>query len=133
MATYITRQQKAVLACIAAHREQSVTAAALVDELRGLGEQVGLATVYRQLEKLERQGHVHKVLTEEGAYYQYCPHEEREDCFLLKCERCGRIVHVDCAHLAPLYRHLEQEHHFAINPRRTMFYGRCAACGEAEE
>ncbi|MBQ1804557.1 MAG: transcriptional repressor, partial [Oscillospiraceae bacterium] len=60
MATYITKQQKAVLTCIASHREQCVTAAELVEELRSSGEQVGLATVYRQLEKLERQGHVHK-------------------------------------------------------------------------
>lgn len=132
MATYITKQQKAVLACIAAHSEQCVTAAELVEELRSSGEQVGLATVYRQLEKLERQGHVHKVLTEEGAYYQYCDRDEGGDCFLLKCERCGRIVHVDCGRLAPLYQHLEQEHHFAINPRRTMLYGLCAACREAE-
>ena len=88
------------------------------------------ATVYRQLEKLERQGSVHKVTTDEGAYYQFCTHGCASDCCLFKCERCGRIVHLDCHQLAPLYEHLEHEHGFSINPRKTMFYGLCRECQE---
>lgn len=129
---YITKQQRAVLRCIEAHRDACVSAQALADELRAGGEPVGVATVYRQLDKLERRGSIHKVLTEDGAFYQFCPAGEQGDCFLLKCERCGHIVHVDCERLAPLYRHLEEEHGFAVDPRRTMLYGVCAACREAE-
>ena len=40
---------------------------------------------------------------------------------------------VDCSHLAPLYRHLEEEHGFSIDPRRTLFYGVCRRCREAAE
>lgn len=131
--TYRTRQQQAVLSCIEAHRDETLSAQRLADELRAQGEAVGIATVYRQLEKLEKQGCVHKVLTEEGAFYRYCSGGgEADGCFLLKCERCGRIEHVDCRQLSPLYEHLEQEHHFHINPRRTMLYGCCARCAEAE-
>lgn len=130
MATYITKQQRAVLACIAAHRGECVSANTLLDELRRGGESVGLATVYRQLERLEHQGHVHKAVTEEGAFYRYCEHEACGECLLLKCERCGRIVHLDCHQLAPLYEHLEHEHGFSINPRKTMFYGLCSECQE---
>lgn len=130
MATYITKQQQAVLACIASHRGECVSANLLLDELRRGGESIGLATVYRQLEKLERQGHIHKAVTEEGAYYRYCEHDERGDCFLLKCEKCGRIEHVDCHRLAPLYEHLEHQHRFAVDPRRTMLYGLCEQCQE---
>jgi len=133
MATYITKQQKAVLECIAGHQEECVSANELLDELRASGESVGMATVYRQLEKLEKQGHIHKVMTEEGAFYRFCEHDESGDCFLLKCEKCGKIEHIDCEKLSPLYAHLEQEHHFAINPHRTMLYGECAQCREAEK
>ena len=132
MATYITKQQKAVLECIAQHHDECVSVNDLLKQLRRRGEAVGVATVYRQLEKLEKQGHIHKVLTEEGAYYRYCEHDEDGDCFLLKCESCGRITHIDCEQLSPLYRHFEHEHRFAINPRRTMLYGECAACREAK-
>lgn len=131
MASYCTKQQKAVHERLSAHRDACVSAQRLADELRAQGEGVGVATVYRQLEKLERLGCVHKALTEEGAFYRYCPAGEAGDCFLLKCERCGRIEHVDCERLAPLYRHLELEHHFSINPRRTMLYGVCERCAGA--
>jgi Fur family ferric uptake transcriptional regulator len=93
------------------------------------GNPVGIATIYRQLEKLEQAGHIHKVITEEGAFYQYCDHASADrECFLLRCEGCGRILHLDCSHLRPLYDHLEQEHHFLINTRETMFTGLCDVC-----
>ncbi len=107
MATYTTKQQKAVLDCLSERADSPVSAAAIVDALREQGEHIGIATVYRQLEKLERQGSVHKVTTDEGAYYQFCTHGCASDCCLFKCERCGRIVHLDCHQLAPLYEHLE--------------------------
>ena len=129
--TYITRQQKAVLACLRARQGSCVSAQELADALHENGERVGVATVYRQLERLEQTGCVHKVLTEDGAFYRYCPEGERGDCFLLKCERCGNIAHMDCAHLAPLYRHLETDHDFSVDPRRTMLYGVCGACRKA--
>ena len=96
--------------------------------LRRSGSPVGLATIYRQLEKLEKSGMLQRIVTEEGAYWQCCEQDDH-DCFLLKCEQCGRISHVDCLQLAPLYDHLSSSHHFAINPRRTMLYGVCGSCG----
>ena len=130
MATYTTKQQKAVLDCLSERADEPVSAAAIADALRERGARIGIATVYRQLEKLERQGSVHKVTTDEGAYYQFCTHGCASDCCLFKCERCGRIVHLDCHQLSPLYEHLEREHGFSINPRKTMFYGLCRECQE---
>ena len=105
----------------------------LAQKLRQDGQSVGLSTVYRQLEKLVAQGKVHKLLTEEGACYQYCDKARHTDCFLLQCEGCGAIFHMDCSHLGELYDHLLEGHGFAINPRRTMFYGLCEKCREAEK
>ena len=129
---YSTKQQQAVLRCLEARRDQSLTAADLAEDLRREGCPVGLATIYRQLERLEGQGLVHKVSTEEGACYQYCDKTVHRDCFLLQCEGCGAIFHMDCSHLGELYGHLLESHGFAINPRRTMFYGLCGKCREAE-
>ena len=127
MATYTTKQQKAVLDCLS--RARTRRSARRRSSTR-CAHHIGIATVYRQLEKLERQGSVHKVTTDEGAYYQFCTHGCASDCCLFKCERCGRIVHLDCHQLAPLYEHLEHEHGFSINPRKTMFYGLCRECQE---
>ena len=117
---YHTRQQQAVLSCIESHRDGHVTALELAEELRAKGVAVGVATIYRQLDKLEAQGRVHKINTAVG------------NCFLLKCERCGRILHLDCAQLSPLYRHIQEEHHFIINPRKTLLYGLCQTCARED-
>ena len=131
---YMTKQYQAVFQCLEGRDGQAFTAAELAEDLRLAGHPVGLATVYRQLEKLEAAGTVHKVPTEEGALYQRCPHPAAEHgCFLLRCECCGRILHLDCAQLEDLYRHLESAHHFRIDPRRTVLTGRCQRCMEQEE
>ena len=129
---YMTRQQQAVLKCIESCPGGRATAMDLMQMLRQEGQTVGLSTVYRQLEKLVAQGKVHKLLTEEGACYQYCDKTVHRDCFLLQCEGCGAIFHMDYSHLGELYGHLLESHGFAINPRRTMFYGLCGKCREAE-
>ena len=129
---YMTRQQQAVLKCIESCPGGRATAMDLMQMLRQEGQTVGLSTVYRQLEKLVAQGKVHKLLTEEGACYQYCDKTVHRDCFLLQCEGCGAIFHMDCSHLGELYGHLLESHGFAINPRRTMFYGLCGKCRKAE-
>lgn len=130
---YTTKQHQAILNCLSRRAEEALTAADLAEELRRAGSPVGLATIYRHLEKLEKLGRVHKVSTEEGAFYQYCTHPaEGRDCFLLRCEACGRIVHLDCSHLRELYAHLETDHHFRIDPRRTVLTGLCGTCAEKE-
>ena len=131
--TYMTRQQQAVLACIESCRDGCATAAELTELLHRQGHSVGLTTVYRQLEKLAQQGLVHKIVTDDGARYQYCPaHQHGHVCCMIKCEQCGQMEHVDCGHLDELYRHLAAEHSFRINARRTLFYGVCSRCAQEE-
>ena len=131
---YHTKQQRAVLHCLETRPEETFSSAELARDLRASGSPVGLATVYRQLEKLSAAGVIHKLHTEDGALYQYCGHEsgDHRDCVLLQCERCGRVCHMDCPELEKLYAHLESVHHFRINPCRTLFSGLCNDCAEKE-
>ena len=133
--TYTTRQYQAVLRCLERRPEAALTAADLAEALRAEEQPVGLATIYRQLEKLCAAGQVHKISTAEGAFYRLCDHADQDhrDCFLLKCSHCGRIRHMDCAHLQALYTHMEQHHHFRIDPRGTLFSGVCDICVREEE
>lgn len=131
---YSTKQQQAVLHCLEERSHETLTANELAEELRRSGNPVGLATIYRQLEKLEKLGRIHKVNTEEGAVYQYCPHQDdaHPNCFLLRCQQCGHLVHLDCTHLQELYDHISQQHHFRIDTYRTVLTGLCESCMEQE-
>ena len=130
---YVTKQYQAVLQCVQSRGADAFTAAELTEDLRHTGHPVGLATVYRQLEKLEAAGMVHKVPTEEGALYQCCPHPQPDHgCILLRCEACGRITHLECIQMEVLCRHLETAHHFCMDPRRTILTGRCQHCAQED-
>ena len=70
------------------------------------------------------------ICTTDPLIYRYCDLADSGECFFIKCEKCGRMEHVDCTHMGELYEHLFHHHHFTVNPRRTMFYGLCSTCGE---
>ena len=55
-------------------------------------------------------------------------HEEGEVCFHCKCESCGKLIHLHCEELNALAEHLNREHQFVMDPRRTVFYGLCDEC-----
>lgn len=120
---------------------------ALADYLRGLGprhvsaaeigealsRQMGVATVYRQLEKLVEQGLVQKFVNDGGpACYQYVGGGDCRLHFHLKCGGCGRLIHLECEELDRLSAHILAEHGFQMDPGRTALYGTCAACMAGE-
>lgn len=126
--SYQTRQQKAVLNCLTGSGGTYVTVNQISSRLKEEGQPVGLTTIYRQLEKLEKDGIVHKIVLDgnSGACYQYAGGDDES--LLLKCEGCGTIIPMECGHMRGLYEHVLQEHRFRVNPHRTMFYGVCDGC-----
>ena len=132
---YLTKQLQAVISCLMSHGEQPVSVAQLRHDLKAMGCPVGLATIYRQLEGLEQRHQLHKITTTDGAVYQYCHQHAQEStsCCLLHCQQCGRVVHLDCDDVKNLYGHLESQHHFHINPRKTLLTGLCESCWKKEQ
>ena len=59
---YVTKQYQAVLQCVQSRGADAFTAAELTEDLRHTGHPVGLATVYRQLEKLEASSSFVKIV-----------------------------------------------------------------------
>ena len=128
---YHTKQQQAILDWISQRPGSYVTVAEVSEHLKRLGYSVGKTTIYRHLERLEAQGMVNRIKMEgvQGNCYQYCGSQGiGEDHFYMKCEGCGQLVDLECDHLGELYRHVQTAHHIALNPNKTMFYGRCTRC-----
>ncbi len=129
---YRTKQQEAILECMRNGQGKYVTVNQIDEYLKNCGKSVGLTTIYRQLEKLQKEGIVQKIMLDgnSGACYQYVNSDaDNAECgFLLKCEDCGDIINMGCDHMSDLYEHVLEEHHFNVNPHRTMFYGTCEKC-----
>ncbi|MDD7403320.1 MAG: transcriptional repressor [Butyribacter sp.] len=133
--TYHTRQQKAILQFMESTNQKYITVGQIAEYLKEQGESVGLTTIYRHMDRFLKEGIVQKIVLDgnSGACYQYIGSEDEANQFLLKCEDCGSIMNMDCGHMQELYSHVLEEHHFNVNPHRTMFYGVCENCLSKEE
>lgn len=131
---YKTKQQHAIMECLKSHGEDYVTVIDIEKYLKESGCSVGLTTIYRHLDKMEKDGVIARINVEkqQGACYQYIE-DEGDDCFYIECEKCGQVTKMSCHHLAELYSHVNADHHFNINPRKTVFYGKCDKCYMKDE
>ena len=100
------------------------------------GNNIGTATIYRNLERMVDEGCVNKYIIDPGnpACFEYVnPEEHKENtCYHLRCEKCGKLIHLHCEEIEEFNNHMFEEHKFRINPMRTVFYGVCEECAEEE-
>jgi Fur family ferric uptake transcriptional regulator len=132
---YKTRQKEQILQYLTDHTGGHVTAQEISRHLSENGTPVGTATIYRFLDQLVTEGELRKYTIDSrtGACYEYLPHSE--SCsrhFHLKCMQCGKLYHVTCEHLSGLDRHILEHHGFRIDQSKTVLYGICQDCREAE-
>ena len=137
MAAYRTKQRSEIADYLASIPGEHVTAGDICAHFRAQGRAVGTATVYRQLERMVSEGTVSKYIIDEstGACFAYIGSDAHcaDSCYHCKCERCGRLIHMECAELNHIAAHLKADHGFRLNPMRTVFYGVCADCAKEDE
>lgn len=129
---YKTRQQSAIKECLEMYKDGYVTVNEIEKYLKHNHCSVGLTTIYRHLDQMERDGIVTRLNVEghSGACFQYVESGTIEDCFYIQCESCGQVTKMKCQHLAELYHHVNSDHHFTINPKKTVFFGMCEGCSK---
>lgn len=122
---YNTKQRELVLRCV----EETlghVTALEIVRRLENLGTPVGIATVYRQLDRLVKMGMVRKFTSGDSACYQIA--EGCGEHFHLKCMGCGELIHMDCDFIGEMDEHIKTHHGFVVDSSKTVLYGCCERC-----
>ncbi len=129
---YKTKQREAIFSYIQQQKNRYVTVSELLHALKESGTDIGLTTVYRHLEKLEAKGIICKYHINGSNAACYKAVDKEAEKFLLKCEVCGRLVRFSCRDLENLYKHFNRAHNYAINPYKTVFYGRCDRCKEGQ-
>lgn len=127
---YKTKQQAVIRQYLELQKDSYVTVNQIEKYLKENNCGVGLTTIYRHLEKMEEDGIVTRLKVDghSGACYQYIENGNDENCFYIKCETCGEVAKMECRHLTELYSHVEDDHHFKINSKKTVFYGKCEKC-----
>ena len=136
-AQYKTKQMTELLTYLQSVQGSHVTVSDICDYFAARGIAVGTTTVYRHLEKMVHEGIVVKYVVDgtSSACFEYIgEHEEEKNtsCYHCKCEKCGKLIHLQCSEVAGLKQHMMEHHGFEMNPLRTVFYGICSECRQKE-
>jgi Fur family ferric uptake transcriptional regulator len=96
------------------------------DLLAERGEQVGLATVYRSLQRMADAGDVDVLRTNDGsAIYRRCSDTHHHH---LVCRECGATVEVEGPAVERWTRQIADEHGYAEVSHTLEIFGTCPDC-----
>lgn len=128
---YSTQKREKILAFLLENQNRTVTIQDILDFMQQEQIEINISTIYRYLEKLEKQGLVLKNVNgkREQASFQYVGN--RSEChnhLHMKCSVCGLVFHLDCGFMAEIRDHIMEDHGFSINCEDSFLTGICAAC-----
>lgn len=133
---YHTKQKERILDLLKTYAGEHLTVSDLGKQLEENGTPVGTATIYRYLEQLTEEGVLRKYILDgkSSACYQYLgEHVTCQEHFHLKCLSCGTLFHVQCTFLDEMQAHIAAHHHFQIDHTKTVLYGYCEQCQNAQQ
>jgi Fur family transcriptional regulator, ferric uptake regulator len=120
-----TRQRTAVDG-ILADRDDFRTAQEIHDDLRRLGERVGLTTVYRTLQAMTEAGELDALRTADGeTAYRRCSTGHHHH---LVCRSCGRTVEVSGPAVEKWANAIAEQHSFRDVSHDLEIFGTCENC-----
>lgn len=119
-----TRSQKRILHLLQA-LNRALSAQDIYTELRSQNQGMGLATVYRALEALKREGVIQaRILTNGESLYS----SAQQDKHHLTCLQCGLSVPIHECPVHELENQLHKSHQFKIYYHTLEFFGLCDRC-----
>ncbi|MCS6782907.1 MAG: Fur family transcriptional regulator [Gloeomargarita sp. SKYBB_i_bin120] len=120
----LTPSQQRILALLQAEG-QALSAQAIYLRLKQLRQGVGLATVYRALEVLKKNGVVQMRLLPSGeAVYSARLHDRHH----LTCLRCNASIPLRDCPLEDLEQYLQNMYNFKVYYHTLEFFGVCPQC-----
>ena len=120
-----TRQRLAVAEVLATYTDFR-SAQEIHDLLERRGDSVGLATVYRTLQKLADAGEVDMLRTEDGeAIYRRCSDAHHHH---LVCRSCGATIEVEGPAVERWTGAIAAEHGYSDVSHTLEIFGTCPAC-----
>ncbi len=118
--SYNTKQKEIVLDLIKTKTKEFTVKDLYIE----LNQEIGLTTIYRLVDKLVEEGTINK----NDNYYQYLGHCDCDNHFYLKCNNCGKLIHVDCDCINELMEHISVEHQFIPDKEGIIIHGLCEKC-----
>jgi Fur family ferric uptake transcriptional regulator len=123
----LTDQRMAVLQVMLENKGHHLSAEEVLVEARGKAPNIGIATVYRTLEKLAGISILHKTMFEAGKYrYELSDNHTHQHHHFI-CLNCGKITEIEEDLLYSLEQHIENQGYQIVN-HELKLYGYCPDC-----
>jgi len=122
----LTRQRQAVLDVMRENKGKHLSAEEVLNEARSKEPSLGIATVYRTLDKLSSIDVLHKTVFDEGKY-RYELSDEHHHHHHIVCVSCGKITEVQDDYLSNLEAHVEAQG-FKVLDHQLTIYAYCPEC-----
>ena len=135
MNTYNTKQKQLISDILIENKSRDLTCDEIADVLKDRGTPVGKATLYRYLERLNKDGSIRKTVAPgaKSATFQFIDKEMRCESHLhLKCTGCGQLTHLGCDFMNSVSEHVFKHHKFKIDNTQTVILGLCEKCSQEE-
>lgn len=127
---YQTKQGSKILAFLQSKPGQHITANDVSLYFKEQDTPIGVATIYRHLERLAEEGLVVKYHIDSNtpACFEYHGNPGELAHIHCKCEKCGTLIHLLCTQFQEMETHLKEHHNFTLRPEKTVLYGLCKDC-----
>lgn len=125
----ITAQRAVVIAAMLAHHDH-ISAEGLYEQVRTAAPAINLATVYRTLELLYREGLVQRADLG-GDCITYSSQQHGAHLHLV-CRQCGAVATAHSPRLAAVQHDLYQQYGFAPDLTHLSLPGLCVGCAKGE-
>ena len=123
---YKTEQRKIIMDYLIKNKDKFINAEEILEYMKKHKQVVGLTTIYRFLNLLEKNNNVRVEIRNHTKYYQYIPQECHKQLFL-KCKNCGKSMNLECKEFENVNQHIKREHKFKLD-YNTIIYGTCSKC-----
>ena len=126
-----TKQRSLLLECFNKNIDKHLTVEELYEIAKSIDENIGIATVYRNVKLLEEQGIIKKIeLPELLIAYEMCAFESQHSHHHLICKKCGKIADFEEDLLEAIEYKINDTTDFTITDHKVIFYGYCKGCEE---
>lgn len=124
---YKTKHRDELIAFFEKHLDEHLS---IQDIILSLDKKIPQATIYRLINNFLDEGLLRKYVIDstQASCYQYIKDNHCHEHFHLICEKCGKVIHLDCDEVDHLLKHIDDEHDFRINTSKVNLYGLCDEC-----
>lgn len=129
--TRLTKQKQEFRRFLEINRDKEMTVAEMAELLKAAGSDMGIATVYRAVNRLENEGILIKTVTGaqgKAAYRYAAPDETVRTAHRVFCTCCGKTVDLPYRFTDKLEKSVSDTTGFSITDHQIMFYGLCSDC-----